>query len=243
MEQIKVGIFTDTHANLPALENILKEFKLRGMDEIIHLGDVLSMGAYPKECMEILLKNPQIQSVRGNHDDDYLKNITLRRGFSHVPPEHKEYEFRAAGDDYRPIMEKLPYVINKQWYERKFTFMHYARFFDEKIGRERFYVIEENPTPQKLDEMFKKADGEVVFFGHKHSPMVMEGERLYIDVGSLGCHKYSYARAIILTVKSDRTYTIERIKVPYDRQKLLDEMDKKQIPGREEMKNFYFAGE
>ena len=74
MDSKKVGIFSDTHGNLPALEAIVQLFNREKCDEIYHLGDMISMGPYSRECVEYFFAHPDIQCVRGNHDNDFVRN-------------------------------------------------------------------------------------------------------------------------------------------------------------------------
>ena len=242
IEKKTIGVFTDTHGNLPALEAIVPYLKAKKCDEIYHLGDTLCMGAFPHECMERLLKSNDIISVRGNHDNDYLDGITAKRGMSKVPPEHKGYMFAKAGDEFKEIIKDLPYVIVKDYFGLKVAFTHYARYFDEGLGRERFYVIDDNPTPESMDEMFKNVDADIIFMGHKHSPYVVKGKKLYIGIGSLGCHRYEYARGVILHV-SPQFYYIEKVQVPYDRNATIEALDEREVPGADVMKSYYFNGQ
>lgn len=238
----KIGIFSDTHGNYQALTAILKEFRSRGLDEIYHLGDSICMGPEPAKCMDILYGSKDISNVRGNHDNDYLNNVTEKRGLSHVPVEHKEFMFREVGDKYREYISALPYVIKKSYFGLTVAYTHYARHYSESFGREVFYVIEKEPTPEKFDAMFSEIDADVIFMGHNHSPCEIHGKKLYIDVGSVGCHRYDYARGIILTVTPEG-FKIEKIHVSYDREGMIKALWDKNVPGKEEMASYYFGGD
>ncbi len=242
MKNVTVGIFTDTHANLHALRAVLEYFRSIKCDHICHLGDCVCMGAFPAECMQILLRS-DIISVRGNHDNDYLLNSTAKKGNSHVIPEHKERTFFLAGDSFKKDIEALPYIRYATWFGRTFCFTHYARYYDELMGREKFYTIEEHASPARLDEMFSYVRAEAVFYGHKHSPSLDWGKRLYMDVGSLACHRGAYARGAVLRVYENSAYSIERISVPYDRNSALSSMAERDIPGMDEMEKYYYAGD
>ena len=75
-------IFSDIHADINALDTILKiatseEFtkKYGNFERIINLGDVLERGSHPKEVLarlDSLAKNNSIFSVMGNHDEAFL---------------------------------------------------------------------------------------------------------------------------------------------------------------------------
>ena len=41
MDQISIGIFSDTHGNILALQTILNYFKKIKVDSIFHLGDIV----------------------------------------------------------------------------------------------------------------------------------------------------------------------------------------------------------
>ena len=129
----RICIFSDTHGNLQALTAILEEFRKRKPDAIYHLGDAICMGPNPKECMDILFGSKDIINVRGNHDNDYLNNVTAKRGMSHVPVEHKEFMFREVGDSYKEIIAGLPYVITEDYFGLKVAYTHYARHYSEEL--------------------------------------------------------------------------------------------------------------
>lgn len=86
-------IFSDIHADISGLENILgvvdsKDFKKNygEISRIINLGDLLERGTHPKEVLnklDSLLKNYKLESVMGNHDEAFLYGRTI----SGNPPE------------------------------------------------------------------------------------------------------------------------------------------------------------
>ena len=49
---MKIGIFSDIHGNLIALEKVLKDEK--DLEEYIILGDVVNYGPWSNECVQIL---------------------------------------------------------------------------------------------------------------------------------------------------------------------------------------------
>ena len=52
---MKLAIFTDLHANFPALEAALLAIDKLGYDLIVHTGDAIAIGPHPAECLERLL--------------------------------------------------------------------------------------------------------------------------------------------------------------------------------------------
>ncbi len=47
---MRYGIFSDTHANLPALEAVMRSFDSLNVDALICLGDTVGYGSQPNEC-------------------------------------------------------------------------------------------------------------------------------------------------------------------------------------------------
>jgi predicted phosphodiesterase len=62
-----VGLFSDIHANLEALEAVLERFKAEGVECYLCLGDLVGYGANPNECIEQVRRLPGV-IVAGNHD-------------------------------------------------------------------------------------------------------------------------------------------------------------------------------
>ncbi|HOY21369.1 MAG TPA: hypothetical protein PLC89_28910 [Haliscomenobacter sp.] len=52
---MKIGIFQDVHANLPALKKAIEIFRINDCGKIFHVGDLIGIGPYPKECLELSL--------------------------------------------------------------------------------------------------------------------------------------------------------------------------------------------
>ncbi len=64
---MRIGIFSDIHANLAALETVLKAIEREGVDKYICLGDVVGYGASPNECCELVREKAEL-TIMGNHD-------------------------------------------------------------------------------------------------------------------------------------------------------------------------------
>ncbi len=53
---MKLGVLTDVHANLPALEAVLRLLESEQCDGIIHTGDAIGISPHPAECLDLLLR-------------------------------------------------------------------------------------------------------------------------------------------------------------------------------------------
>ena len=73
---MKIGVISDIHGNIVALEKVLNEFEKIGVEKIICCGDVIGIGPCPEEAVQKLIQyKDKIIGVRGNHEQYYFKGI------------------------------------------------------------------------------------------------------------------------------------------------------------------------
>ena len=98
---MRYAILGDIHANMHALEAVLKDARSFGCTEFHLLGDVVGYGAFPAECVDVVRNLPG-SCVLGNHDEAAACEKSLE-GFStaakaslewtreHLSPEHRAW--------------------------------------------------------------------------------------------------------------------------------------------------------
>src|ERR1700704_4909697 len=64
---MRIGLFSDTHANLEALNAVLLAFEDAKVDKLVCLGDTVGYGADPNECCDLVRKKA-VFCILGNHD-------------------------------------------------------------------------------------------------------------------------------------------------------------------------------
>jgi predicted phosphodiesterase len=64
---MRIGIFSDIHGNLEALNAVLAAYETENVDTYLCGGDVVGYGASPNECVDII-KSLTDNIVLGNHD-------------------------------------------------------------------------------------------------------------------------------------------------------------------------------
>lgn len=67
--QGRTCVFADVHANVPALDAVLAFTKQAGVDGYLFLGDVVSYGPFPRQCLQRIAELPNCWLLRGNHDN------------------------------------------------------------------------------------------------------------------------------------------------------------------------------
>ena len=69
---MRLAVFGDIHGNLPAFAAALADIRSQSPDALVCLGDVAAMGAWTRECIQ-LLASLNCPVVLGNADEDMLK--------------------------------------------------------------------------------------------------------------------------------------------------------------------------
>lgn len=235
----KIGVISDIHGNLAALVAVLQLLDSERCDEIIHTGDIVDIGPYSRECLDLLLSRKDVTCLLGNHDRDFAVNVTAVRNLSHVPAEHKQQVFATLTDKQRSVVANLPLYTTRICGGSKLLFTHYA-FKQEPFSIDKFpfMPLQTNPTAEAFDEIFDGVDADAVFFGHKHEPCDVQGKRLYVDVGSVGCHPDPVARAVIIEY-DDEQWSYRRVYAPYNAEATHKQM-KEHLACGEQLYDFYF---
>ncbi|MCG6910898.1 MAG: metallophosphatase family protein [Deltaproteobacteria bacterium] len=80
---MRVAIIADIHGNLVALEAVLADIKKRGVDKIVCLGDVATIGPQPRETIA-RLRDIGCRCVMGNHES-WMLDPSLLDGLEGAP--------------------------------------------------------------------------------------------------------------------------------------------------------------
>jgi diadenosine tetraphosphatase ApaH/serine/threonine PP2A family protein phosphatase len=64
---MKLGIFSDVHSNLPALEAVQQAYEEEQIEKYICLGDTVGYGGRPQQCSDLVRELVTV-TVLGNHD-------------------------------------------------------------------------------------------------------------------------------------------------------------------------------
>lgn len=244
---MKIGIISDTHSNIDALKAVFDEFEKRKIDKLICLGDTIGIGPFPKQCMDFLLerKNMFLGYIRGNHENYILKGIpernhnepnerllteeekdTHRWNHSWLTPEQKEF------------IKSLPIRDVIEVEGKKIVLEHYP--MDKKDKFKKFY---NKPTMEQLKDIFDIKDADVYLFGHTHNnSLYRDGERLFINPGSVGCPiNTNCACAGILTIEDGKA-DYEQLNVNYDVEKVINDIKEINYPLNWFMIKLFFRG-
>lgn len=222
---MRYALFSDVHANLPALAAVLDAIKAtEGVDATYHLGDLVGYSPWPNEVVEVLAKTG-IGGIAGNYDStiafDYKhcgcraenpeQEALAHRSFewtkAHVTPATKAFlgalpfrmDLRAAGGHVSRLTVTLlhgNHVLNT-------VYVHQ--------GRSDAFL-------RGIGEGVGAKAGDVVAVGHTHIAWHREVNGVhYVNTGSVGRPKDGDRRAgfVILGINAE-SVSVEFKRVEYD---------------------------
>ncbi|MFW6189091.1 MAG: metallophosphoesterase family protein [Planctomycetota bacterium] len=235
-----IGLFSDVHANLEALEAVLEEMERQGADTFICLGDIVGYGPEPVECVDLIREKCEV-ALCGNHDFALIygavdfnpvakSSIELHRRMLMPRPGRDDEERRERWE----FLKSMP----KRHVKGEMLFVHgsprnpvseYLRKVDVLLGLE-----------EKFRENFEQVDW-LCFSGHTHRAGVItqklewlepevignlyEAQRhrkTIVNVGSVGQPRDRDSRACCATVTEQGVVRFHRVR--YDVQKVADKM-------------------
>jgi len=77
---MRIAVLSDVHGNLAALQAVVADFKKRGVDAVVNLGDSLSGPLLPRETAQYLMLQDWVH-LAGNHERQILQ-LSPKAAFS-----------------------------------------------------------------------------------------------------------------------------------------------------------------
>ncbi len=229
---MKIVLFSDIHANLPALMAVLEDIEMQNPDQIFCLGDLVGYAPYPNEVVDEIRRR-RIPTIAGNHDErigngppddgslsqikEGMKPGTLQQVLTHqlISEENRSYL------RHLPRHMSLDFHLNGEMF--RLMLVHGS---PRKINE---YLFEEHEAADLL-EMMAQNGADILAFGHTHKPFhrVLEdptgGFRHAINIGSVGKPKDGNPDACYVLLDVDEHSSMQErnslklsfIRVPYE---------------------------
>jgi predicted phosphodiesterase len=220
---MRYALISDIHANLPALQAVLRDIAARDVDATFYLGDLVGYAPWPNETVA-LLSDSHIPGISGNYDStigtDYKhcgckyedpkqeeqSHLSFEWTKAHTSPEVKQYlaalPFRL---DLKPLGGHTagPTVI----------LVHGTPTLNT------LYWTEDRPDSfcTKMAQIAGAKAGDAIAFGHTHKPWYREVEGVhFVNTGSVGRPKDGDWRAGYVLLEVETTPRVEFVRVEYD---------------------------
>jgi len=184
-----------------ALNAVLRKFQDERCDGVICCGDIIGIGAYPEETVSAIMQIPNLMAcVCGNHEryftDGMPSEVPNDEQMSAEEMAHHKWEHALLSERSRDFLSSLKLEKSLAVGGKRLYVAHYA------MDENKRYKWVHSPSLDDLDRLFGHVDADIILFGHNHGGIVQQGDRYYINCGSLGCpaKEKNIARAGILTL-------------------------------------------
>jgi putative phosphoesterase len=169
---MKIALFSDIHANLPALEGFFKDVDARKADQLYCLGDLVGYNIWPNEVIN-KIRERNIPIIAGNYDfgigrtsDDcgcaYKTDLEKANGAISI-----SYTNQIVRKEERDYLRTLPAHIKVEF----------------QLNQDKLNLLLVHGSPRRINEylfedrdeksllrIMMQADADIMCFGHTHKP-------------------------------------------------------------------------
>lgn len=246
---MRIALFSDIHANLPALEVCLQSIEQQKPDAIYCLGDLVGYNIWPNEVINEIRRRG-IPTIAGNYD----QGIGLASddcGCAYKTEEEKgmgkvsiSFTNSIVGAEERAYLRTLPAHIRVEF----------------QLNNDKLNLLLVHGSPRKINEylfedrdeksllrIMEQADANIMCFGHTHKPYhrILPAEatsnthyRHAINIGSVGKPKDNDPRGcyVMLTINHDSSVTnrdavhVQFMRFEYDVEKAARAVEESPLP-------------
>jgi diadenosine tetraphosphatase ApaH/serine/threonine PP2A family protein phosphatase len=220
---MRYGIFSDTHANIEALDAVLSAYESERSDRCVCLGDTVGYGASPNECCD-KIRNLAAFTILGNHDAAVAGRMDYSYYYDAARNALDMHANQLTEANMRWLKD-LPYEVR----ENELSFCH-----GSPVNLEDFeYIFSTEQAARCLD--IRDRLRTVTFIGHSHlckAFALTKGEvfevvatkfeirpdhRYIVSVGSVGQPRDYDPRASYTIFDTDeRTFEFRRVSYDID---------------------------
>jgi predicted phosphodiesterase len=220
---MRFALISDIHANLPALEAVLRDIDTRNVDATYHLGDLVGYAPWPNETVT-LLREREIAGISGNYDSTVGTDYK-HCGCKYEDPRQEEQShlsFAWTKENTSPAAKQylaaLPFRL-----DLKPLGGHAAgptvMLVHGTPTLNTLYWTEDRPDSfcLRMAEIAGAKAGDVIAFGHTHKPWRREVSGIhFVNTGSVGRPKDGDWRAGYVLLDARASIHSEVVRVEYD---------------------------
>jgi putative phosphoesterase len=246
---MKIALFSDVHANLPALEAFFEDVAQQNADAIYCLGDLVGYNIWPNEVINEVRKRG-VPTIAGNYDAG-IGRTSNDCGCAYKTDEEKangsisiSYTNQMVAAEERSYLRTLPAHIRVEF----------------RLNNDQLNLLLVHGSPRKVNEylfedreeksmwrIMEDADADILCFGHTHKPYhrilaaAQEEHPRYrhaINIGSVGKPKDGDPRGgyVLLhidehsSIHEKESIRVEFIRFTYDVEKAAKAVEGSPLP-------------
>ena len=241
---MKIGIISDIHGNVKALNAVLKKLENHNIEKIICLGDLIGGAPMSEEVVQKIIEiKDNLIIVRGNRERYIIEGMPKVVHDEKIEVSKEQHERfiwlkNSLSDSAKEYIHTLPKELTYEVDGKKIYICHYPM---RKDGNFRHHV--KNATPKENEVMFEGIDADMYLYGHTHEEIYNNiNNKMYINPGALGCPcKTNYAPYGILTVNNGKQ-EYEQKYAEYNVQEVIDDIKQIKFPGYEGVLRLFYGG-
>ena len=179
--ELLIGIISDIHANLMALEAVLDSLNDHNIDELWCTGDIVGYYTFPEECLQLLTIDYNALMIKGNHGQSVATGI-IPDYLSYKAAISLYWTSQTLNKEYRRLIYSLPTMVKLTRSQKTILLIH--------GGFE--YPLDEYLSYKKsdLDNYIKFMEFlgiDYLFLGHTHIPFIYSSQtKTIVTSGSVG---------------------------------------------------------
>ncbi|QMU26946.1 metallophosphoesterase family protein [Adhaeribacter radiodurans] len=249
---MRIALFSDIHANLPALEATLANMDEQNLDALYCLGDLVGYATWPNEVVTEIRRR-KIPTIAGNYDEGVGQNIpecgcAYKTDFEReLGQQSINYTNSIVTQETRNYLRMLPRHLRVTFMDKSEEANKIEMLLVHGSPRKINEYLFEDRTEKSFLRMMEEAQTDLLFFGHTHKPYhrvlpyEREGKTRYrhaINIGSVGKPKDGDPRScyVILeltpesSLNNPESIKVEFVRVAYDIEKAATAIEESPLP-------------
>jgi len=224
---MKIALLGDIHANLPALQCVLRHARLCGAEAIYNTGDSTGYGAFPDEVIRTLRRN-KVTSILGNYDLKIIrhgaKKGVRRPDGTFNPDGAMGWSYRALSKNNRLYLKSLEKIIRISLQGKTILLVHGSPESNTEY-------LDPRTKQRQLAEIAQSAGADIIISGHAHRPMAKKCARTwFVNTGSVGRPDDGDPRACYAMLVLAGSIKVKHYRIQYDVRRAVAAIQVNQLP-------------
>jgi putative phosphoesterase len=233
---MRIAFISDIHGNFTAFQAVLQDITSQSIDQVICLGDTVTLGPQPLEVLNSL-RELNCFYIKGNHDEAVLdpKRALEYQITSHLVPDLYWCKNKLSQDDLYFINSFKPMHEINLSKDNQILAFHGSPLSTTDI-------IQATTPNKSLDLYFKGQKANIFIGGHSHIQMVRRyNNKLVLNSGSVGnAFKFAFSPGksvdllpwaeYMIINQSGTSLSVDARRIPFDTEKLLKLVRESDLP-------------